>query len=60
MTSPLMQSGEEIFDRLILRPEVAMEQTYVGNRALLLLGDKFVQRWLGFEIMARIVREHGA
>jgi hypothetical protein len=31
---------------------------HIGNRALALLGDEFVQGWIGFKVLPRIIRLH--
>lgn len=58
MTAPLIQSCQEVFNSLVLRPEIAMQQTDINNRALALLSDEFVQRRVRFKVVARIIRGH--
>ena len=52
---PLAQRSEKIFNLLVFRPEVSMQKPRIGNRALALLGDEFVQRWIGFKVVPRII-----
>src|SRR5260370_2470373 len=50
-----MKRSEEVLHRLLLRPEVAVQDGQVGNRPFALLGDEFVQRGIGIEVVTRIV-----
>src|ERR1035437_1467074 len=55
MAAPLMECREKFLDGLLFRPEVAVQDGQVGDRALSLLGDYLVQGGVGVEAVARII-----
>jgi hypothetical protein len=42
MTTPLMQSRQEILDRLFFGPEIAVQNRNVGDRSSALLGHELL------------------
>lgn len=50
-----MQGRQEIFNRLVFGPEVAVQHAYIGDRTFSLLNDELIQRRESFKTVARIV-----